>query len=588
MGTKYTTNTISGYNSTPPADDGSQTESNRTKWSTVKTKLSDPIKALAEAINTALVNAFDYASNNQAVNYTTVAGDHDKTIEVTAAATITLLAAASGGSGYRVIVSNQHSAAITVQRGGSDVINGSITSYSVQPGAAVQFIVNAAGNGYLANVYLPSKDGITVPAALTWSGAQTFSGGVTLSGTASNITTGSNYISNGGTDAGLSFDGSNNATFSGTLAVGGNATIGNTSTNYLTVNGNSTGQPSYITAAGGDTNIGIDLNAKGTGAIRLNSNSAVQLSVSSSAFTVTPNATFSGTLAAGATTITGASAAAGIIYIKDDASRQLKLESPSAGNGGVAYVGTTTNHPVYLQAGGVTALTLQEITGAATFTGTLAAGATTITGACLPGAHNTYDLGSTGTRWKDVWCQTGAFNGSDARLKTPLQPLTANELNAAKQLAAEQGTYKWLESIEKKGDAARKHIGMTVQRAIEIMQANSLDPFAYGFIGYDEWPEKTIEHPAIEAVEAKDAEFGEYETVDEPYTIIVDGEEVQATRKVLREIKAPVPAVEAREGMAAWTEVVQQAGNTYSFRHDQLLLFMARGFHERLAALEAQ
>ncbi|MFH1173249.1 MAG: tail fiber domain-containing protein, partial [bacterium] len=31
---------------------------------------------------------------------------------------------------------------------------------------------------------------------------------------------------------------------------------------------------------------------------------------------------------------------------------------------------------------------------------------------------NTYDLGSTGIRWRDVWCNRAAFNGSDARQKT--------------------------------------------------------------------------------------------------------------------------------------------------------------------------
>lgn len=45
--------------------------------------------------------------------------------------------------------------------------------------------------------------------------------GITLNGTTANIALGSNYISNGGTDAGLSLDSSNNATFSGNLTVVG-------------------------------------------------------------------------------------------------------------------------------------------------------------------------------------------------------------------------------------------------------------------------------------------------------------------------------------------------------------------------------
>lgn len=48
----YTTQTISGYNSSPPPDDGSQTSANKLEWSKHKTKIGDPIKSLAEGINT--------------------------------------------------------------------------------------------------------------------------------------------------------------------------------------------------------------------------------------------------------------------------------------------------------------------------------------------------------------------------------------------------------------------------------------------------------------------------------------------------------------------------------------------------------
>lgn len=52
------------------------------------------------------------------------------------------------------------------------------------------------------------------------------SGGLVLSGTASNVTLGSNFISNGGTDAGFSLDASNNATFTDAGTFGGNVTVG--------------------------------------------------------------------------------------------------------------------------------------------------------------------------------------------------------------------------------------------------------------------------------------------------------------------------------------------------------------------------
>lgn len=51
----YTSQTISGYNSSPPPDDGSQVASNEITWAKHKDKLGDPVKTLAEAIDTAVV-----------------------------------------------------------------------------------------------------------------------------------------------------------------------------------------------------------------------------------------------------------------------------------------------------------------------------------------------------------------------------------------------------------------------------------------------------------------------------------------------------------------------------------------------------
>lgn len=172
-------------------------------------------------------------------------------------------------------------------------------------------------------------------------------------------------------------------------------------------------------------------------------------------------------------------------------------------------------------------------------------------GAILPTAHNTYDLGATSVRWKDLWLQSGAFNGSDARLKTVVQPMTTAEITAATQLSKEIGTYQWLQSVAEKGsDKARLHTGLTVQRAIEIMTENGLDWTRYAFIGYDQWDDKIVEHPEILAQEATEE-------------------------------------TEAVEYQPAWTETVLKAGDAYSFRYDQLNMFITRGFEARLAALEA-
>lgn len=141
-----------------------------------------------------------------------------------------------------------------------------------------------------------------------------------------------------------------------------------------------------------------------------------------------------------------------------------------------------------------------------------------------------FSLGAAGQRWSVVYASTGAINTSDAREKTAVRALTSAEIAAAKALSAEIGAFKFLSAIAAKGEAAaRTHIGMTVQRAVEVMESHGLDPFAYGFICFDSWS-------AQAATEAEPA---------------------------------------------------RAAGDRYSFRPDELLLFLARGFEARLTALEA-
>lgn len=175
----------------------------------------------------------------------------------------------------------------------------------------------------------------------------------------------------------------------------------------------------------------------------------------------------------------------------------------------------------------------------------------------LPGADNTYNLGSASLGMKELFSDNGTINTSDARLKTDVSALNAQELAAAKRLAAEIGMFKFLAAVHKKGADARKHIGMTVQRAIEIMADCGLDPMAYGFICHDVWGDAYMDHPA------------------EPGVVAVVDEEGNV-------IKPAVP------GKPAWREQTQVAGDKYSFRVHELLLFIAAGFEARLAALEAK
>ncbi len=173
----------------------------------------------------------------------------------------------------------------------------------------------------------------------------------------------------------------------------------------------------------------------------------------------------------------------------------------------------------------------------------------------VPNADNYSSVGSASRRWGVMYAATGTINTSDAREKTPVRELTAAEIAAAIELGREIGAYRWLTMVQEKGELARQHIGMTVQGAVAILEAHGLDPFAYGFICFDEWDEQQeIRHEWSALPQVVD-DFGNL----------------------------------LQEAMEAGFEVVQEyrpAGNRYSFRMDELLAFIARGLAHQVAAIE--
>ena len=169
MGTKYSTQTVSGYNATPPADDGTVNDSNKVKWSTVKNKIGDPLDTWAAAVDSALVDAFNYTAIEKTDSYTIVAADNGKTIEiassVSSAITIKLPDAATVGAGYYVHVKNLSSTTHTIGRVTSgDTIDGTAADSSVIGLDSATFRVNSSSDGYLqtasvTGAYLPLVGG---------------------------------------------------------------------------------------------------------------------------------------------------------------------------------------------------------------------------------------------------------------------------------------------------------------------------------------------------------------------------------------------------------------------------------------------
>lgn len=70
----YTSVSISGYNSSPPPDAGETTAANTVEWAKHKDKLGDPVKTLAESINTNVLAALAKVINTDADENNAMAG----------------------------------------------------------------------------------------------------------------------------------------------------------------------------------------------------------------------------------------------------------------------------------------------------------------------------------------------------------------------------------------------------------------------------------------------------------------------------------------------------------------------------------
>ena len=149
MGLKYTSVPVSGYNSSPPSDDSAQTDANKVKWSTSKTKLGDPLNNAIVAIDAALVTHFTQDAILKTTNYTTTASDNLKLIEVTGVNTISLLDASTGGASYQILILNLGVGLVTVGRAtAGNTINGVAGNWVLNPGTGASFRVNSTATGY--------------------------------------------------------------------------------------------------------------------------------------------------------------------------------------------------------------------------------------------------------------------------------------------------------------------------------------------------------------------------------------------------------------------------------------------------------
>jgi hypothetical protein len=149
MADPYSGVSITGYNSNPPADDGSQTEANRVKWATIKTKLNDPVKERTDDMDTALIAAFgkiDAGVTSTSISYTVLSTDQGKLVRATnSGITITTPDATDVDAPFVFGFLNDSSGDVTFDGSGSQNVDGEA---SVTVPAGCGFRVRTDGTGW--------------------------------------------------------------------------------------------------------------------------------------------------------------------------------------------------------------------------------------------------------------------------------------------------------------------------------------------------------------------------------------------------------------------------------------------------------
>lgn len=184
-----------------------------------------------------------------------------------------------------------------------------------------------------------------------------------------------------------------------------------------------------------------------------------------------------------------------------------------------------------------------------------------------PNSDNTMDFGTASFRGRVAYFGTGSINTSDGREKTNPVPISSlSELLA-------QGSdcildawgdvsiiaYRWLASLEEKGDGARWHFGVVAQQVRDAFLAHGIDGTRFGLLCFDKWDD-------------------EYEPVFEEWETEEWGTD-ESGRRVSYRLKHKRDTGKVR--------LVKQAGDRWGIRSDQCLFLEAEYQRRRLDRFEA-
>ena len=171
-------------------------------------------------------------------------------------------------------------------------------------------------------------------------------------------------------------------------------------------------------------------------------------------------------------------------------------------------------------------------------------------GSLSPNADNSLSLGTAADRASTIYAGTGSINTSDERYKQDISSPQDALLKAVQSV--DFRVFRFNDSVEKKGDAARIHVGVVAQEVQAVFAAQGLDAADYGLFCYDEWGD----------------EYEDVEVVDQPEVLGENGEVV-------------TPAATHTE-----RRKVLDAGNRFGIRYTELLALTCASLAKRLEKIE--
>ena len=195
---------------------------------------------------------------------------------------------------------------------------------------------------------------------------------------------------------------------------------------------------------------------------------------------------------------------------------------------------------------------------------------------------NSADLGFASARFDDIYATNGTIQTSDQNEKQQIASLTDAEITAAKAISKLFKTFKWNDSVEEKGDAARTHTGVIAQDVQQAMTEAGLDAGDYAFFISATWWETQTEVPAVEAVEAQDAVYETQtdEEGNETQVLVSEAVEAVEAQDAYTRTDTYDTAEEAPEGATERTRM--------GIRYPELLAFIGAATEQRLADIETR